>query len=98
MKPEYNVACFTALYVIHGVATCQSPTVKKVQQHRGPSHFAPFFFSPFSNVFLSCLPLVVSCQTTWTLCFFFGHGNLVKSESLELELESAKPCLPHVAW
>jgi len=75
---------------------CRSPTVKKVQQRRGPSHFAPFFFSPFSNAFLSRLPLVVYCKATRALLFLFGHGNLVESESLEHELESAKTFTHHM--
>jgi len=74
----------------------KSPTVKKVLQHRGPSHFTPFFFSPFSNTFFSHLPLVVSCKATQALRFLFGHGNLVESESMELELESAKTFACHM--
>ena len=42
----------------------------------------------------SRLPLVVSCEATRALRFLFRRGNLVESESLELELGSARS--PHV--
>jgi len=84
------------LRVIGGVATCQSPTVRKVQQHQGPSCFAPFFLIPFQQWFSLHLPLVVSYEATQALCFLFRHGNSVESESLELELESAKTFARHM--
>jgi len=83
MKPEYNVTCFTA-------------SAQKVQQRRGPSHFVPFFLLPFQQRFSLPLPLVVSCEATQALCFLFGHGNSMESESLELELESVKTFTHHM--
>jgi len=49
-----------------------------------------------SSAFFCCLPLVVSCGATRALHFLFGRGNSVESESLELELESAKTFARHM--
>ena len=109
MKPEYNIARFTApaRNNISGVTTCQRKgrviqhgcvirrgycdgyyATKKDQQWKFPKKIAFKFASGRRwNVIRS---LFVA------LCFLFGRGNWVESESLELELVSVKTFARHM--
>ena len=42
------------------------------------------------------LRCIMACEATVALRFLFGRGNSVESESLELELESAKTFARHM--
>ena len=83
MKPEYNVTCFTASVRNISVAAYQR---KECVMQRG--------YCVIRHGYCDGYPAMKKDRQAF--CFLFGRGNSVESESLELELESAKTFACHM--
>ena len=108
MKPEYNVARFTAparntwcgkgRVILHGCVIrrgyCDGySATKKDQQWKFPKKCSQ---AGEDGTLSGHSSLYHGLRSHRALRFLFGRGNSVESESLELELESAKTFARHM--